>query len=34
VADAFEAFGALGRRVIRVQRNSQAYFGGGVKFNF
>ena len=34
VADSFEAFGALGRRVIRLSRNSQAYYGAGVKINF
>ncbi|MEJ6594985.1 TonB-dependent receptor [Parasphingorhabdus sp.] len=34
VADSFEAFGAMGRRVIRVSRNSQAYYGARVKFNF
>ena len=34
VADSFEAFGALGRKVIRVPRNAQAYFGAGVKVFF
>jgi iron complex outermembrane receptor protein len=34
VADAFEAFGALGRRVIRVPRNAQTYWGARVKVNF
>lgn len=34
VADSFEAFGALGRRVIRVSRNAQAYYGAGVRINF
>ncbi len=34
VADSFEAFGALGRRVVRVSRNSQAYYGAGVRINF
>ena len=31
VADAFEAFGALGRRVIRLNRNAQAYWGATVQ---
>jgi len=34
VEDAFEAFGALGRKVIRVPRNAEAYFGIGAKYNF
>lgn len=34
VADAFEAFGALGRRVIRVPRAAQAYWGVRLKLNF
>lgn len=34
VADAFEAFGALGRQVIRVPRTAQAYWGVRFKLNF
>lgn len=34
VADAFEAFGALGRQVIRVPRAAQAYWGVRLKINF
>lgn len=34
VADAFEAFGALGRQVIRVPRAAQAYWGLRFKLNF
>jgi iron complex outermembrane receptor protein len=34
VADAFEAFGALGRQVIRVPRGAQAYWGARLKVNF
>jgi len=34
VEDSFEAFGALGRRVVRVSRNAQAYFGMGAKYHF
>ena len=34
VADAFEAFGALGRRVIRVNRNATDYWGIRFKYNF
>ncbi len=34
VEDAFEAFGALGRRVVRAPRNAAAYFGLGAKYKF
>jgi len=34
VADSFEAFGALGRQVIRVPRSAQAYWGAKLKINF
>jgi iron complex outermembrane receptor protein len=34
VADSFEAFGALGRQVIRVPRSAQAYWGARLKVNF
>jgi iron complex outermembrane receptor protein len=34
VADSFEAFGALGRQVIRVPRAAQAYWGARLKINF
>ena len=34
VADSFEAFGALGRQVIRVPRSAQAYWGARFKLNF
>ncbi|KCZ94209.1 TonB-dependent receptor [Hyphomonas johnsonii] len=34
VSDAFEAFGALGRRVVRANRNAQAYYGAGFKYTF
>lgn len=34
VGDAFEAFGALGRQVIRVPRTAQAYWGVRLKINF
>lgn len=34
VGDAFEAFGALGRQVIRVPRGAQAYWGVRLKINF
>jgi iron complex outermembrane receptor protein len=34
VADSFEAFGALGRQVIRVPRAAQAYWGARFKLNF
>jgi iron complex outermembrane receptor protein len=34
VGDAFEAFGALGRQVVRVPRGAQAYWGVRLKINF
>ena len=34
VSDAFEAFGALGRRVIRVNRDATDYWGIRFKYNF
>lgn len=34
VADAFEAFGALGRRVIRTPRGARGYYGAKLKVNF
>ena len=34
VADAFEAFGALGRQVVRVPRGAQTYWGARFKINF
>ena len=34
VSDAFEAFGALGRKVIRVNRDATDYWGVRFKYNF
>lgn len=34
VNDAFSVTGVLGRKVVRVPRNAQAYFGAGVRFKF
>ena len=34
VSDMFEAFGALGRQVIRVPRGAQTYWGARFKINF
>ena len=34
VSDAFEAFGALGRQVVRVNRNATDYWGIRFKYNF